>query len=56
MEDYTINNAQALLEECVANGKSGKDTMYAWFLAEQLLIERTIDDLNTYEILTSPDK
>ena len=43
--EATINNATALLEEVIVNGKKGKDNLYAWFLGEQNLIENTIFDL-----------
>jgi hypothetical protein len=46
MNDSIVNNdAIGLLEECIANGKSGKDTLYAWFLEEQVLIDSTIREL-----------
>ena len=40
-EDIT-NDAISLLEECIVNGKSGKDVLYTWFLGEQVLIDSTI--------------
>lgn len=46
------NNAIALLEECVINGKNGKDILYAWFLEEQGLIERTIKELTIWDTTT----
>jgi hypothetical protein len=45
MDEITINNAIGLLEECITNGKSGKDILYAWFLEEQVLITSTIREL-----------
>jgi hypothetical protein len=45
MNEDIINDAISLLEECVVNGKSGKDTLYAWFLGEQVLISSTIKEL-----------
>jgi len=41
-----LNNASALLEECVINGKKGCGNLYAWFLGEQGLIQTTIEGLN----------
>ncbi len=46
-----INDAMALLEEVIVNGKKGKDYLYAWFLGEQSLIENTILDLNENDLL-----
>ena len=48
MENHTVNNAITLLKKCITNGKSGKDTLYAWFLGEQLLIERMVTELDIY--------
>ena len=45
MDEITINNFVALLEECVDNGDEGPETLWAWFLAERGLIERTIKDV-----------
>lgn len=47
-EDIT-NDAISLLEECVVNGKSGKDALYAWFLEEQVLIDSTIREFTVEE-------
>ena len=55
MKDYTINNAIALLEELTHNGKFGDDTLYAWFLGEQFLIERTIMELDTSQPAVEAD-
>ena len=46
LQDIAINNATGLLEECVHNGKKGKDFLWAWFLGEQSLIEDTIKELS----------
>ena len=40
----SINNAAALLEECLTNGDNGKDALYAWFLVERELIRQTITE------------
>ena len=50
MDETTINNAIGLLEECITNGKSGKDILYAWFLGEQNLIDRTIKEFSIEQI------
>jgi len=50
METLELNNALALLKECVINGKNGKDTLYAWFLEEQELIEESISELISLEL------
>ena len=42
MNEDIANDAISLLEECIINGKSGKDALYAWFLGEQVLIDSTI--------------
>jgi len=34
----------AILEECVVNGQTGKDTLYAWFSGEQEVIDTVIQD------------
>ena len=41
-----MNNAIALLEECLYNGDKGILTLYAWFKGERHLIEDTIRELN----------
>ena len=42
MNESIANDAISFLEECVVNGKSGKDALYAWFIDEQVLINSTI--------------
>jgi hypothetical protein len=49
MDRSIINDAINLLKECITNGKSGKDTLYAWFLEEQVLISSTIRELTVEE-------
>lgn len=49
MNEDIVNDATSLLEECVTNGKSGKDALYAWFLEEQVLINSTIKKLTVEE-------
>ena len=44
--EITLNNLIGLLEECVGNGNEGPETLWAWFLAERGLIERTIKDVS----------
>ena len=44
MNESIVNDAITLLEECIINGKSGKDTLYAWFSKEQVLITSTIKE------------
>lgn len=44
MDPITENNVVALLEECLANGNTGPGSLWAWFLAERYLIERTVED------------
>lgn len=44
----TINNAAAILEECLFNGLIGPEQLYAWFSAEKKLIEGTLNDLIFY--------
>lgn len=46
-----INNIVCLLEECLINGNSSKEALYAWFLSEQHLIKTTVENLIelTYE-------
>ena len=46
MDKITENNVVALLEECFANGNTGPGSLWAWFLAERVLIERTLLDAN----------
>jgi len=43
-EDIDINNMVAILEECVVNGQTGKDALYAWFSGEQEVIDTVIQD------------
>ena len=45
MDKSIVNNAISLLEECITNGESGKDALYAWFSEEQVLISSTIREL-----------
>jgi hypothetical protein len=45
----TFSNAQALLEECITNGKAGEEHLYAWFLDEIESIEQAIDELKYIE-------
>ena len=44
--DTTINNATALLEECLHNGDKGLVALQGWFLGERHLIKTTIAELN----------
>lgn len=44
MDEIAKNNMIALLDECCHNGKKGMGSLYAWFLSERPLIERTIQD------------
>ena len=46
MDKITMNNACALLEECMINGQKGSDVLYSWFVGEFDLIIRAIEDLN----------
>ena len=46
--EISINNANALLEECITNGEKGSDNLYAWFLNEKEFIKRTIIDLSEH--------
>lgn len=46
MEKAIINDAIALLEECLHNGDRGVMALYSWFMGERHLIETTIRDLN----------
>jgi hypothetical protein len=50
MNEDIVNDAINLLEECITNGKSGKNALYAWFLREQVLITSTIRELTVEEI------
>ena len=43
-----LNNAVALLEECLVNGRKGGGRLHAWFLAEHHLIKKTVNNLNAY--------
>lgn len=45
-----MNDAIALLKECLCNGDEGPLTLYAWFKGERHLIEDTIKELNYEEI------
>jgi hypothetical protein len=49
MNESIVNDAITLLEECIVNGKSGKDALYAWFIEEQVLINSTIRELTVEE-------
>lgn len=49
MSESIVNDAISLLEECITNGKSGKDALYAWFLREQVLITSTIREFTVEE-------
>jgi len=44
-----INNAAALLEECLCNGGKGIKALWGWFMGERELIEATIKDLKEGE-------
>jgi len=46
MDKITLNNAIALLEECLINGDGGPFRLYAWFCEERDLIDRTIKDVS----------
>ena len=46
MDRITENNVVALLDECFTNGNTGPGSLWAWFLAERYLIERTLEDAN----------
>ena len=47
--ENTINNAVALLEECIVNGDDGILSLESWFLGERHLIEQTVMELNEIE-------
>lgn len=49
MNESIVNDVITLLEECIVNGKSGKDALYAWFIEEQVLINSTIRELTVEE-------
>jgi hypothetical protein len=44
MDKITLNNAIALLEECVTNGENGPFILYAWFRGERDSIDRAIKE------------
>lgn len=50
MNESIANDAISLLEECIVNGKAGKEVLYAWFLGEQVLISSTIKEFTAEEI------
>lgn len=47
--DTTINNASALLDECLTNGDVGPLTLYTWFKDAKESIEVTIKELKLTE-------
>jgi hypothetical protein len=49
MNESIASDAISLLEECITNGKSGKDALYAWFSREQVSISSTIKEFVTEE-------
>lgn len=46
MKNIVINNTIAILEELLDNGNNSPESLYAWFLGEQKLIEQTLETLN----------
>jgi len=44
MDEITVNNFVALLEECVVNGDNGSSALYSWFCSERDLIDKTIKE------------
>lgn len=46
--NITLNNATAILEECLYNGSIGRDNLYAWFLGEKTSIEDVLFDLISF--------
>ena len=42
MDAITLNNAVALLEECMINGNLGPEQLWAWYQGEQFLIRQTV--------------
>lgn len=44
--DHTINNASALLQECLHNGDKSLVDLRAWFLGKRYLIKATIEELD----------
>lgn len=48
MDNITENNMIALLEECMVNGDKSIWQLWAWFVSERGLIERTIKDANCH--------
>ncbi len=49
LADLEINNAIALLDECISNGENGMETLYAWFSGEKSLISNTAEWLEYNE-------
>ena len=45
-----MENLIGLLEECLANGDSGMESLYAWFLAERDVIESSVQSAKTKKI------
>ena len=43
-----LNNANALLSECLTNGNDGMERLHAWFAGERDLIEQTLMELEDY--------
>lgn len=46
-EPPEVPEGLALLEECLHNGETGKERLWAWFSAERGIIERTVVDQRT---------
>lgn len=44
-DKITINNATALLEECLFNGSISAESLYSWYVGEMGCIEKTISEL-----------
>ena len=53
MNKAIVNDATALLEECLCNGDKGLMALYSWFMEERQLIENTVRGLNEVDPLTN---
>ena len=45
IDEVTLNNVLATLEECVVNGNLGPENLYAWFIDNKFSITQCLDDL-----------
>ncbi len=45
MDRIALDNAICLLHECLENGLTGSDNLWAWFIANRDSIESARDDL-----------